>query len=121
MKKIIFVIFICIFTLVACKNNTNEFTSLPTHPNMEFVEISHQAKKENEYTTATYIIKDSTQEQVIKEYTKIFKDDSWDITFINEPLLIEAVKDSRNMRIFLFQQDNDVLLAIQTKKILKGQ
>ncbi|CAK7070494.1 hypothetical protein [Tissierella sp.] len=116
MKKFIFVIFICILTLTACKNNpnTNE-VALPTHPNMEFVEIVHQAKEENEYTTTLYTVKNSTQEQVTEEYIKILENDSWNITFVNKPLLIEATKENKEIMIFLFNKDNDVTLAILSR------
>lgn len=114
MKKIIFVIFICALILVGCKTTTytTEFPFLPSHPNMEFVEIIHQPKEENEYTTATYIVRDSTQEQVIEEYLKILKKDTWNITFVNEPILIQATKDNNDIYIFINQIDNDVSLAI---------
>lgn len=122
MKKIISIIFICIFTLVACKNNTNpnpntntNEVTLPTHPNMEFVEIAHQAKEENEYTTTLYTIKNSTQEQVTEEYIKILENDSWNITFVNKPLLIQAAKDNKEIMIFIFNRDNDVTLAILSR------
>ncbi|WP_353097829.1 hypothetical protein [Tissierella praeacuta] len=112
MKKFICIIFICIFTLVACKGNQ---VPLPTLPNMEFVEISHQPNEENDYTTAVYTIKNTTREEVTEEYIKILENDSWDVTFINKPLLIEATKGNKETMIFLFNEDNDVYLTVLFK------
>lgn len=114
MKKNMLLIFICIITLVGCKatNYTSEFPYVPSHPNMEFIEFTYQGEEENDYTTATYKVSDLTQEQVMEEYLKILEEDSWEITFVNMPLLIQASKNENDIHIFSFLEDNDVILAI---------
>lgn len=132
MKKVVSIILICIFILVSCKTTNNnidknnatdnnltyttEFSFLPSHPNMEFVEIVKQGK-ENEYSSATYIVKNSTREQVIDEYMNILENDSWDIT-ADKPIIINAKKDSHQAIIYINpseNSENDVSLTIVAK------
>ncbi|MDR7856930.1 hypothetical protein [Tissierella sp.] len=124
MKKVIFVILICTFVLVGCTttdnsaedNNTNytkEFPFLPNHPDMKFVEILQQGK-ENEYSSATYIVKNATQEKVIEDYIDILESDSWNLT-VDKPILINATKDDHQVNIYINPADNDVSLTIVAK------
>lgn len=122
MKKafVAFVVIIGLVLLVGCKPKVDyaeEFNFLPKYEKAEFQEfIENKAENTNEkYITATYIVKNAKQEDVINEYESVLHDDGWTTTFENKPLYITVTKEDHEANISTSQRENDVFLAIVAK------
>lgn len=122
MKKVFMysVLIIALMSLIGCKpkvDYTEELNFLPKYEKAEFQEVIENKSDDdgNSYITATYIVRNAKQEDVMNEYESIFHENGWTTTFENKPTYITVTKEDHEANIFMSQRENDVFLAIVAK------
>lgn len=122
-KVLIYSLFIiALFSLVGCKakvDYTEQLNFLPKYEKAEFLEFIENERNDNEeekgYITATYIVRNAKEEDVMNEYESFLHDDGWTTTFENKPTYITVTKEDHEANIFMSQKEDDVFLAIVAK------
>lgn len=141
MKKLIVLIsmFLLLIGLTACGNSTSpkvnntktsvgtndtkkinitytkEFSYLPAYSNMELQSITTPTDK-NKLITAKYIIKNTTTDKVLNEYSDIFKKDGWEVDMSlykdKKPFSATAKKANHVAILTPEQNGSDIVLTI---------
>lgn len=120
MKKLLcpILIFILSFLLISCGNKTSytkEISYLPSYGGNVKLEGSASKNDKTGFTTATYVIENTSNKDVLNNYKKLLKDDGWTITQDLTPNSMAAKKDTHNISMIPKQDGNDVKLMIIAK------
>ena len=95
---------------------TKEFTYLPSYSKME---IRYIAPPDNiQMVNAKYLIKNTTTDRVLTEYTETLTKDGWTVRTLsqdNKPFCLNAQKDPHIATLLPEQNINDVILTVVSK------
>lgn len=120
MKKLsnLLLILILLTALVACGTKTTytkEISYLPSYSSDMKLDNFTPTDKKTGFSTASYIISNTTNKDVLQNYKDILKKDGWTITQDLTPNSLAAKKDTHSVSLIPKQNYADVQLLILAK------
>lgn len=118
-KTLLFLsMFVLLIVLASCGTKvsyTKEISYLPSYSSDAKLDSSAPANKKTGFTTATYIIPNTTNKDVLQNYKDILKKDGWTITQDMTPNSLAAKKGNHTVSLMPKQNYSDVSLLVIAK------